>query len=81
MELTRCKYCSGSGRMMGGGMLMKDCDQCNGKGKIEKVEIDLPQAKKTDGYKNAKKRLKESNKSLSDTDAEKILDTELQKEL
>jgi RecJ-like exonuclease len=30
----RCKNCVGSGKVMGGGMLMADCDECEGVGKL-----------------------------------------------
>lgn len=30
----RCKTCIGSGRVMGGGMIIHDCDDCEGTGKL-----------------------------------------------
>jgi Ribonuclease G/E len=32
--IKRCPSCHGSKKMMGGGMLIKDCDVCNGSGNI-----------------------------------------------
>lgn len=75
--ITRCKSCLGSGQIMGGGMINTlDCPQCNGTGKP--IIIDYEKAKQTKSYSNAKKRLKTKNPHLSDYDAEKLLDKELQ---
>ena len=32
MKKTRCNVCNGSGKVMGGGMMIKDCDECDGLG-------------------------------------------------
>lgn len=34
MDLVRCFHCQGSGKIMGGGMIYHECDECNGKGKV-----------------------------------------------
>lgn len=78
----RCASCYGSGKIMGGGMIMKSCDQCNGHGKIEVADddIDYLLKKGTDHYKQAKDRIKQSDSSLTDEDAEQMLDEELSKQ-
>jgi len=40
MTSTRCHTCVGSGEIMGGGMMMRDCPQCHGAGKIQDVVIE-----------------------------------------
>jgi hypothetical protein len=77
----RCIPCAGSGKMMGNGMLMTDCHQCNGKGKIDivKNEIDYLLSKDTEHYKEAKDKIKALDDSMTDAEAEKILDEELKK--
>jgi|GEM_PF-1447192 hypothetical protein len=78
MAKVRCNTCVGSGRIMGGGMMQQDCDDCDGRGKIY---IDEPKEFKIDKnsnhYKKAIKRIKALNKDLSDKEAEEIFDTEL----
>ena len=78
MAKVRCNTCVGSGRVMGGGMMQQDCDDCDGRGKIF---IDEPKDFKIDKnsnhYKKAIKRIKALNKDLSDKDAEEIFDKEL----
>lgn len=37
-KLIRCVPCGGSGIVMGGGMMMKDCFECDGRGKIHEEE-------------------------------------------
>lgn len=82
MKKARCIPCSGSGRVMGGGMMMADCDNCDGEGKIRVVddEIDFLTMKQTEGYQNAKKRLQSKHENLSDEEAEKLLDEAFEKE-
>lgn len=78
MAKVRCNTCVGSGRVMGGGMMQQDCDDCDGRGKIF---IDEPKEFKIDKesahYKKAIKRIKALNKDLSDKEAEEIFDAEL----
>lgn len=78
----RCMPCGGSGRVMGGGMMMMDCDNCDGYGKVTVVddEIDYLVMKQTEGYQKAKKRLQASNENLSDEEAEQLLDEAFEKE-
>ena len=39
-----CRICYGSGRIMGGGMLLKDCPKCGGTGKHfeDAISLDKP---------------------------------------
>jgi hypothetical protein len=75
----RCIPCGGSGKVMGGGMMLVDCDHCDGHGKIIVVEPDYL-AKDTESYKKAKDGIKKLDTNLSDSDAEKILDEEIEKQ-
>lgn len=67
---------------MGGGMMMADCDNCDGEGKVKVVEddIDFLTIKQTESYQKAKKRLQAKNDNLSDDEAEKLLDEAFEKE-
>jgi RecJ-like exonuclease len=80
MALKMCIPCAGSGRVMGGGMMMKDCDQCDGRGKIQYVddEIDYLAKKQSLNYKDAKQRLVDKA-NISGEQAEEYLDAELKK--
>lgn len=83
MNARRCIPCSGSGKVMGGGFMIANCEYCDGSGKIKYVddEIDYLAMKQTESYRNAKARLKSKHNSLSDEDAEKLLDEAFEKEL
>ena len=79
--LTRCKICIGSGKMMGGGMIMCDCDACYGTGHT--TAIPEPPAVKIDQnsqhYKSAIKRIKALNDKITDAEAEKMFKDEFDK--
>lgn len=77
MAKKRCNVCIGSGSVMGGGMMMTDCDNCDGTGKITVLE-DVMQKDSTE-YKNALGNIKKLDDKMSDTDAQKLLDDELDK--
>lgn len=79
MAKKRCNSCVGSGRVMGGGMMMQDCEHCDGLGKIFVPDdpIDHVMRKETEAYQNAKAKIKGLDDKMSDQDAEKLLDTEL----
>lgn len=69
-KYRRCTPCAGSGKVMGGGMLFNDCDNCYGTGKIEeldKQELELLELKETLEYQNVYReemqKLKKKNKS------------------
>ncbi len=78
----RCKPCGGSGRVMGGGMILADCETCDGAGKIY---VDEPVAKKVDitidrsskHYKEAIKKIKALSKDMTEEQAESIFAEEL----
>lgn len=55
MTLKFCVPCGGSGKQMGGGMIIKDCTQCAGRGKNEVIDNDLDflESKDTEAYKKA----------------------------
>lgn len=77
--MKRCLSCNGSGRVMGGGMMMADCDNCDGRGKIQEAddELEYLQLKTTDSFKNAIDKIKKIDNTLSDDQAEKIFKDEL----
>lgn len=80
MERIRCNICAGSGQVMGGGMLMWDCDKCDGSGKIIKEQPKKFAIKKeSKHYKKAIKELQELDPNLTDEDAQKVMDEELAK--
>jgi len=75
----RCIPCNGSGRVMGGGMMLSDCEHCDGKGKIDEPENELEflLTKDSKRYQEAKEKIKKLDPVMSDTAAEQILDEEL----
>ncbi len=77
MTKIRCKACVGSGKVMGGGMMMADCDECDGVGKIY-VEEPFKMDKESPHYKAAIDNIKALDTSLSDKDAEAIFNKELE---
>jgi hypothetical protein len=81
IETRRCTPCYGSGQLMGGGMLMKDCPHCDGRGKIALPddEIEFLHMQTTDSYKDAIENIKKSNPEITDTEAKDIFKQELNK--
>lgn len=79
MAKKRCNTCVGSGRVMGGGMMMQDCEVCDGIGKlfIPDDPIDHIMRKETEAYQNAKAKIKGLDSKMTDKDAENLLDAEL----
>jgi RecJ-like exonuclease len=80
MNKIRCKVCIGTGSILGGGMMMKDCYECDGSGKIIKEDFKEIMNKNSNEYKNAKKRIKSLDDKITDEEAEKLLDEELEKQ-
>lgn len=80
MAKKRCIPCGGSGKVMGGGMMLADCDECDGYGKIIIKEEPDYLAKDSDSYKKAKNEIKNLDEKISDQEAEKILDDEIEKQ-
>lgn len=73
---TRCQPCHGSGRLMSGGMVFKDCENCQGKGKIktlETTEFDYLELKQSERFQEAKDQLKKEFPDLSDNEADKFM--------
>lgn len=80
MGKVRCNTCVGSGKVMGGGMMMIDCDDCDGKGKIfidEQKEFVID--KNSKHYKEAIKNIKQLNAGITQEKAEEIFEDELKK--
>lgn len=78
MSKRRCIPCGGSGKVMGGGMLISDCEHCDGEGKV--IDDNALFAKDTEHYKKAKSDIKAIDKAMTDEEAEKILDEEIEKQ-
>lgn len=68
MAWIRCNACVGSGKILGGGMMQRDCWDCDGRGKVEVDEKYQASIAKIKGDSN-----------LSDKDAKQLLDDEVSK--
>ena len=80
MAKVRCNTCVGSGKVMGGGMMQQDCDECDGRGKLfvdepKKTVID----KNSKHYKEAIRNIKALNKDITNEEAEDIFEEEMTK--
>lgn len=65
----RCTSCDGLGQVMGGGMIYKSCDTCNGKKTIETFEESLQYSQAVDNLVDKLKISKdEAIKLLAKTD-------------
>lgn len=71
----RCKSCIGSGKQVGGGMIMVNCPECKGDGFIAPPKID----KQSQHYKTAIKNLKKINADMTDAEAEALFEKEYNK--
>lgn len=76
MTELRCLICAGSAKVMGGGMIIKDCIECNGTGKrIEPEEFKIE--KESVHYKEAVQKIKSLDENITDEQAEKIFNDAL----
>lgn len=66
----RCTVCTGSGKVMGGGMMLQECEECDGTGKISELKI---------AEKEAIEKIKACDDKITDQDAQKVLEEELTK--
>lgn len=55
-EEKRCLTCAGSGKIMGGGLIIRDCHACEGIGKLYKFKEELPTNEKEIKTKSKRKR-------------------------
>jgi DnaJ-class molecular chaperone len=79
MESKRCSACMGSGKIMGGGMIFKDCPECGGVGKIlPKEPVKATIDKTSPHYKQAIKELRA--KGLKQKEAEKVFQEEFERQ-
>ncbi|HLX54646.1 MAG TPA: hypothetical protein VKR58_11925 [Aquella sp.] len=70
-----CIHCGGTGKILGGVKVGKDCIECFGTGEMDaKPKID----KASHHYKNAVKKIRKLNK-VSNEEAERIFEEEYQK--
>lgn len=73
MAVDRCKSCAGSGKLRGSGMIMQDCHYCGGSGSINIIELsDIKIDKESKQYKEAIKKIKGLNTSITDEKAHVI---------
>ena len=79
VRTQRCQPCGGSGLIEAGGFVKKDCTACNGSGTIKIIEADIEVllAKSTEHYQTAKNRIKAIDPSITDKEAEDLLDEQL----
>jgi hypothetical protein len=77
MSGLRCLSCAGSGKVMGGGMIYKDCMECNASGK--RTTLDVVMNKESEEYKISLEKIKSLDDKLTNDDAKKLLDDELQR--
>lgn len=77
MAKNRCYTCQGSGKIMGGGMMLKDCPTCEGIGYFIKEDMDTELSqldfRTTESYQKAKEKLMKSH-SISEEKAVEALD-------
>jgi hypothetical protein len=83
MALVRCNRCVGSGTVMGGGMMMDDCNACEGTGKISDIvvaakAISLDFDKRSKSYKEAVVKIMDLH-SCDRVEAVRIFDDEFSK--
>jgi len=93
MAEIRCIHCGGTGQVIGGGTMPKDCEHCDGTGKpIDKSQRwqdcdmcngtgkvrEIDYLKKdSESYKKAKVEIMDLASNISDEEAEEILDEEI----
>jgi len=73
MIKKRCSSCNGSGKVMGGGMMYTECDECEGRGKIY-VEKEPVIDKESQEYKAAITNIKALGDNISDEQADQMFD-------
>jgi hypothetical protein len=78
---TRCTVCNGSGKVMGGGMMPAECDECEGLGRVAIVQDDIEElnVRMTESYKKAIDEIRAMNSSITEEQAKKMFDQELEK--
>lgn len=75
-----CVRCTGTGRIMGGGMIYKDCHLCHGSGKLkpEPKKLAVVVDKRSKTYKDAIAKIMEAS-DVSKDEAARIFDEEFEK--
>lgn len=77
MASNRCMTCVGSGKIMGGGMIYRECPDCNGEGTISPAEPKVTVNRRSKAYKDAIAKLEETG--LSKDEAVKVFDEEFER--
>lgn len=80
MTSKRCPVCVGGGEIMGGGMIMKDCPNCDGYGTLDitKPVTVVVADKRSKSYRDAITKIMDLHKVDRD-EAVKIFDEEFDK--
>lgn len=75
-QKIRCKNCVGSGRVRGRGMMQIECETCYGTGRVIQIsdEVEFLNIKHSEAYQNARERLRTEAPSLTEEEAETMLD-------
>ncbi len=76
-----CSTCAGSGKVLGNGMILTECKDCEGFGRVsaEKPEKSAKIDKKSKPYKDAIKEIMGLNPAISREDAAKMFEETYEK--
>jgi len=77
VKKVRCKTCHGSGKVMGGGMMLQDCEDCDGRGKIEYEDF-YEDVKNSPEYNKAVDKIAQ-NENVSQDKAKEMFEDEFNK--
>lgn len=73
IAMQHCVNCSGSGTILGTGMVSIDCKICRGEGVITKPNKSTPPIdKQCDSYRAAIKEIRSVNKQMTKSQAEEL---------
>jgi hypothetical protein len=79
-----CVRCAGAGKYLGNGMVMIECKDCDGFGKVEAKKVDEKKSidkvdRKSSAYKEAIKEIMTLNPDISREEAVKMFDNAYEK--
>ena len=87
IKTVYCRICGGSGKLMGGGMMLIDCLPCDGHGYIDLPESkDTPQKtakigidRRSKSYRESVKKIKDMHPGMTEMEAQNMFDSEYEK--